>query len=450
MRVGLKVFLMVILAGAGVQPMIAAQLEGGVARVDITPAPGLDMWGFAARKGPATGTLDPLYARVLVLAAGDKRAAIVTLDLGRSFGPASLERLENAARKSSNITDLLVTASHTHSGPIVSDDYAYAGGRPPGWEDEALTHIAAAIESASKHLVPVRLGMGYGSTYVGYNRLQTKLDHSPQFFARDPTQIVSSPVDPTVAVLRIDTEDGQPMAILVNYACHAVVMSAENERYSADWPGAMAKTVEAAFPSHPLTFFLQGGAGDIDPYYANTPNQQDPVRWRDWTGQHVGDEAVRVAKTIESKDEPDGSLDFADDAMTVKTRWDLTKFYEALHRVFNPHQFPYYDPHLKPERTMRTTTLLINKRMAFMSMSGEPFVDLQIDWRNRCPVHDSFFVGYANGYDGYIPTIGGAVRGGYGGASSMTWVTVGTGERMVNHSVVRVYEMLGKLTDTPM
>lgn len=85
-----------------------------------------------------------------------------------------------------------------------------------------------------------------------------------------------------------------------------------------------------------------------------------------------------------------------------------------------------------------------------MSMSGEPFVDLQIDWRNRCPVHDSFFVGYANGYDGYIPTIGGAVRGGYGGASSMTWVTVGTGERMVNHSVVRVYEMLGKLTDTPM
>jgi hypothetical protein len=51
---------------------------------------------------------------------------------------------------------------------------------------------------------------------------------------------------------------------------------------------------------------------------------------------------------------------------------------------------------------------------------------------------------------GYIPTIGGAVRGGYGGASSMTWVAAGTGERMVNHSVVRVYEMLGKLTDTPM
>jgi neutral ceramidase len=425
-------------------------LKGAVSRVDITPTPGLDMWGFAARKGPATGTLDPLYARVLVLAAGDKRAAIVTLDLGRSFGPTSLQRLANAVRKSSNIDYLLVAASHTHSGPIVSDDYDYAGGHPPAWEDGALMHIGHAIDTASKNMVPVRLAMGYGTTYVGYNRLHTKLDHKSEFFARDPTQIVSSPVDPTVAVLRIDREDGQPLAILVNYACHAVVLGAENERYSADWPAAMAKTVEDAFPSHPLTFFLQGGAGDIDPYYANTPNQQDPVRWRDWTGDRVGGEAVRVAKGIETKDESEGSLDFADDIMTVKTRWDIAKFDDAFHRVFNQHQFPYYDPHLKPETTLRTTTLLINKRMAFMSMSGEPFVDLQIDWRNRCPVHDSFFVGYANGYNGYIPTIDGAVHGGYGGASSTTWIAVDSGNRMVNHSVVRVYEMLKKLTNAPM
>lgn len=451
MRTALKVILgSALMAAMGAQPALAAQLEGAVARVEITPSAGLDMWGFAARKGPATGTLDPLYARVLVLAAGDKRAAIVTLDLGRTFGPASLERLENSVRKSSNIGYLLVAASHTHSGPIVSDNYDYEDGNPPSWEDAALTHIAEAIDSASKHLAPVRLGMGYGATYVGYNRLQTKLDRSPQFFARNPTQIISSPVDPTVGVLRIDTADGKPMAILVNYACHPVVLGAENERYSADWPAAMAKTVEDAFPSHPLTFFLQGGAGDIDPYYANTATQQDPVRWREWTGDRVGEEAVRVAKTIETNDEPDGSLDFADDSITVRTRWDIAKFDEALHRVFNPHQFPYYDPHLKPQTTLRTTTLLINKRMAFMSMSGEPFVNLQMDWRNRCPVHDSFFVGYANGYSGYIPTIEGAVRGGYGGANSMTWVAADSGSRMVDHSVVRIYEMLGRLSDVPM
>jgi hypothetical protein len=54
------------------------------------------MWGFAARKGPSMGTLDPLYARVLVLDAKEKRVAIITLDLGRSLEPASLERLESS------------------------------------------------------------------------------------------------------------------------------------------------------------------------------------------------------------------------------------------------------------------------------------------------------------------------------------------------------------------
>lgn len=73
-----------------------------------------------------------------------------------------------------------------------------------------------------------------------------------------------------------------------------------------------------------------------------------------------------------------------------------------------------------------------------------------MDWRNRCPVHDSFFVGYANGYDGYIPTIDGAVHGEYGGSSPMTWVSVGSGERMVDHSAVRIYEMLGNLKEAPM
>src|SRR6185437_13207418 len=111
MRIALKWFLLLVIGAGGGVPMFASQLQGAVARVEITPPAWLDMWGFAARKGPSTGTLDPLYARVLVLAAGDKRVAVVTLDLGRSFGPASLEQLDNSVRTSSNIAYVLVAAS---------------------------------------------------------------------------------------------------------------------------------------------------------------------------------------------------------------------------------------------------------------------------------------------------------------------------------------------------
>ena len=62
---------------------------------------------------------------------------------------------------------------------------------------------------------------------------------------------------------------------------------------------------------------------------------------------------------------------------------------------------------------------------------------------------DAFFLGYANGYYGYFPTLKAATEGGYGAASSTTSMEVGAGERMVNHALVRVYEMLGRLTDTP-
>jgi len=58
-------------------------------------------------------------------------------------------------------------------------------------------------------------------------------------------------------------------------------------------------------------------------------------------------------------------------------------------------------------------------------------------------------LGYTNGYFGYFPTIVAAAQGGYGASNSNTWVEVGAGERMVDHAVTRIYEMLGRLGDAP-
>src|SRR5438128_1307914 len=191
-----------------------APLKAGVAKVDITPPTGVLMWGYFDRLTPSKATLDPLYARVLVLEVGETRLALVALDLGRAFGPASL-------------------------------------------------------------------------------------------------------VDATVSVLRVDTADGKPLAVLVNYACHPVVFGADNLEYSADFPGVMTATVESqleqAGGTKPLCFFLQGAPGDINPYYATIPRQEDTVKWRDWTGQRLGEEAARVAKSIRTEPVADPSLQFVED-----------------------------------------------------------------------------------------------------------------------------------------
>src|SRR5690242_14088696 len=93
-------------------------LRAGVARVDITPATLMPMYGYANRKcGPANGTHDPLFAKVVVLAVGDSRLAIVTLDLGSVVS----ENLRREVADKLGIPVLLIAASHTHSGPLYLD-----------------------------------------------------------------------------------------------------------------------------------------------------------------------------------------------------------------------------------------------------------------------------------------------------------------------------------------
>ena len=63
----------------------ADELKAGAAKIDITPPSGYPMWGYGARHDAASvGVLDPLQARALVLAAGNERIALVSLDLGRA------------------------------------------------------------------------------------------------------------------------------------------------------------------------------------------------------------------------------------------------------------------------------------------------------------------------------------------------------------------------------
>ena len=423
-----------------------ATLRAGVAKVDITPPVGVPMWGYTLRD--STGTLDPLYARVLVLEVGEKRLALVALDLGRCFGHDSLERLRAAVRQSSGISYLLAAASHTHSAPVVQD--AYRNGTP-AWETAALDKIAQAVADAHQHAVEARLGAGYGVAYIGHNRHRANRDGTVTWFEHNPTQIPTAPVDPTVAVLRVDTADGRSLAVLVNYACHPVVFGPDNTQYSADYPGVMTKTVEQALGGQPLCFFLQGAPGDINSYYAVIPLKENAAGRRDWTGEELGKEAARVAKEIRTQAVTEPSLDFAEDMLTFHFRWDVEKYLKAAlgSSEIDPRGFDAYYHSTKSEQQLPVATVLLNRRIALMGVPGEPFVDFQMNWRARCPVSDCFFLGYANGYFGYLPTIRAATEGGYGAASASTWIEPGAGERMVDHAVIKVYEMLGLLTDAP-
>ena len=423
-----------------------AGLRAGLAKVDITPATHEIMWGFEDRLAPSESTLDPLYARVLVLEAGNRRLAIVALDLGRSFGEPALDHLRESLRKSSGISCLLVSASHTHSAPIVKDEYS---GAPPEWELRALQRIEASVSEAAAHLENAKIGWGTGSVYIGHNRLRIQDDGTIAWFERNPTMIPTSPVDPTVTVLRVDRANGTPLAVLVNYACHPVVLGSDNRQYSADFPAAMNRAVEQALGGGVMSMFLQGAPGDINPYHAVTPINENAVKMRDWTGERLGAEAARVAKEIHTEDVSAASIDFREETLKFALRWDAEKFRAGLLKFLGQRTLDLYGSPIHSVVESRVTTVLINRQIAIATFPGEPFVDFQTNWRDRCPAPVPLLFGYTNGYHGYFPTIAAASRGGYGAASASTWVEPGAGERIVDWAVVKTYEMLGKLSDLP-
>ena len=61
----------------------AAEIRVGVAKADVTPPPGVRMYGYGARgENVSTGVHDPLYAKAIVLGDGQRTATWVTMDLG--------------------------------------------------------------------------------------------------------------------------------------------------------------------------------------------------------------------------------------------------------------------------------------------------------------------------------------------------------------------------------
>lgn len=424
----------------------AQSLRAGVSRVDITPPLGVDLWGYFDRSGPANGKLDPLFARVLVLEAGRQSVAVIALDLGRTFGPPRIAWLRDKARRQHGVGEVMLIASHTHSGPVIDDSYDDG---VPEWEQRALEKIADSIGEAVAKLKTARIGAGLGQTTLGHNRRIVQSDGSVKMLWRNSTGQQTGMIDPTVGVIRVDDVNGNPMAILVNYACHPVIFGPDNLRYSADYPGAMAKLVESSFDEKPICFFLQGAPGDINPMLDKTPLVENADAIKIEIGEQLGREVARVAQTIKTEISANAEIAFLSEELRFRNRWDLDSMRQMLNLAFPPALAKRYQRYITPEIVAPVTTLVINKQIALVGLAGEPFVGLQLSLKSRSPLPLTFLTGYTNGYYGYFPTISAAVSGGYGANTLVTRVEVGAGERMVDRGLIHIYRILGKLKDKP-
>ncbi len=400
-------------------------LRAGVARVEITPATFMEMFGYANRKcGPANGTHDPLFAKALVLATGDARLAIVTLDLGSMVSA----HLKDEVSAKLGIPVLLLAASHTHSGPRFLP-YGAGQPQPSPYLAEVEGKIFGAVKQASESMFPARLAVGKGSLQLGYNRLLPRDNGRSRALFDNLERIPYGPVDPEFTLLRVEDESGAARALLVHYACHAVVLGPTSCKYSADWPGAMMARVESAIPGVQC-MFVQGGAGDINPLFlGRTGKEEEDFATMQKMGELMGAEVLRAARDMHAAGPLRYPIQYSSETLTFPERWEKDKSLEV-----------------------GLTTVLINREIAIAAVPGEPMHKLQERWKKEAEVPYPLFYGYTysagGGWPGYIPDLRSAAHGGYG-ADVTTRISVGAGEAIMEHQLISLYGLLGMWHDQP-
>ena len=230
---------------------MSGALRAGVARVEFEAALGGAMMGYGARQGGARARHDPLFARAVYLersgATESGELLLVELDLCL-LAPAHAEALRARIAERTGVAEARVGIGciHTHSGPETGLFAALTGAGPPDdapWLAAALRAAASARAGAE----PARLGVGRAEARIGRNR-----------------RVAGGPLDPEVLVVRVERADRRPLAVLYIHGCHPTVLGHDNLEYSADWPGAASRAIEAALPGV-IALFALGAHADIDP-----------------------------------------------------------------------------------------------------------------------------------------------------------------------------------------
>jgi hypothetical protein len=243
-------------------------------------------------------------------------------------------------------------------------------------------------------------------------------------------------VDDTLTVVRVDTAGGDPIALVVGFACHAITMGGHTLLWNADFPGALRRAVERELPGA-AAFFLQGCAGDAAPwnYWFGNPDAL-PMTYanRDRLGEVLGTAAVAAAaRTHTESGCPLGAEVRQVSLASRHLPWSLSEIEAAiermaaepepvyprvwpddLHTMDSAQRFPLPYQRLAAQtfrsikqREGQVVPIEIQAlRLGDVGLVGnpfEPFNQLGVQIRAESPFPITIPMGYCNGSHGYLP-----------------------------------------------
>ena len=442
-------------------------LLAGAARMVITPPVGVPLSGYfvaEGRKETARDVHDDLYTRALVLNDGERTIAIVTNDL-IGLGDEEVAMVRAIVQRETAIASecLIIACTHTHSGPIVHP-FPHSN-LVPGQADEDYFHllprlIASTIIMAQRRQRPARIGAGTGTCFININRREILPDGTLRglpFLGKNPGGIT----DREVGVLRVDdATTGMPLAVLLSYACHPVVLG-PNLEISADYVGYAINFIEHTLGDNVVALFANGAQGDMNAI-VHPGTYVDAER----LGIMLGAETVQVA--LGSQMHEDVQIRTAtrrtelslNPAAAPERQHDYIAFLEREYQRFiaDGNTSRAWDIEMRLAvanyrryvREGMTQSFVPAEVTAFgltgngvsiglVSEPAELFCTYGLQTRAQSPFATTLVLGLANGMIGYVPTSNVYTEGGY--ECEATQVAPGAGEQLCQTMIEALHDV---------
>jgi Neutral/alkaline non-lysosomal ceramidase, N-terminal len=222
-------------------------LQVGTGKVDITPPVGLPMAAYGART--SIGVHDPIFARAVAVSDGSVTVVLVSVDLlavTDDLARSVFKKVRAAVPLAEE--DLLIAATHTHSGP------GSIGKR--FWETLAAGPYNDAIFEMTTE--------GTARAAIeAYRRLQAATVTYGRTDAGDlilNRMIGGGPTDPELSFLLFKNREGRPIAYLINFSAHPTLLRSTNRLLSGDFPGVVTRVLEGSEGRNDIVALYTSGA----------------------------------------------------------------------------------------------------------------------------------------------------------------------------------------------
>ncbi len=388
----------------------------GVAEVDITPDYPVRLSGFGFRRAESEGVTQRIWAKALAFSDPDRGPAIlITTD---NLGVPSDVTQEVARHLKEQIglhpDRLAITASHTHTAPMLSGvaPTLFSIPIPPAHQanidrytrefTEKLIQVAVA---AFEDIRPSAVSWGIGQVGFAMNR-----------------RTAGGPVDHDLPTLVVRDLEGAVRAIYFSYACHCVTLS--HNHISGDWAGYAMEHIESDFPGV-IALSSVGCGADSNPNSGVVGDKFDVASAQ---GQLIAQE---ITKLLSAPLKPLTHLPKTE----LKSIWldfDKARSHEEWEtRAKEPGAIGYH-AQVNLDRLNRGETLptgveypvqswIFGSQLAMVFLPGEVVVDYSLRLKSELDGQRLWINAYANDAPCYIPSERILKEGGYEGGYAMIY-----------------------------